>query len=629
MMASNMTSSQASSAQRTTSLCPMIEFISEKKSNPCKLIVIKSLSKLYLSGYGNITLLKGKILLNGFTLSKFLPYRFSCPKWLPALDIEISSVTKKTTGSAGGSSISSMLKKVGMEKDFLSIADVSNMDLEGFTVLLLEGLAWENMEWMEAADRSNIIPQQQLKAPIIDCGTCYLFDDESRVKYSIKSLIIPYDWNSTSNQLMRTTTQIKVPVCGAKGSGKSTYMKYLCNRLLAKHRKVCVIDCDLGQPEFTVSGLVSLSAISAPILSPSFMNVSRKPIESYFIGDIITKNNPDYLFTCISLLYARYLSYQLEEEALMQKEQSAKQSINVFEALSEDNNVVVKLPLLINCDGNIRYFGEEVLAALFRIVEPTHIVHVSTVKDPQLRPAEYTASVSSCVVMPISPGQVVPSPIHAIDLRNLRLISYFLGDQIALKKYTSSKTNNASDKTPDGVISISNAAVSDPSGRIAEAMLRLLPYAIPFDSIAFRFLSHDTVSPRLTLAAFNASVVGITSNATAATAFHRFTMPSTNEFSLDIDSIRPDDRASIRPCIGIGIVRVIDISEQTLCLISPALLDGQACLSLLRGSLMLPTSLYYTPDLAIHPFMTAEIHGEGSNTMKPRTNVKRKYHPEA
>jgi len=48
----------------------------------------------------------------------------------------------------------------------------------------------------------------------------------------------------------------KALMAGARGVGKSTCLRYALNRLLGRFKAVAVIDCDLGQPELTLSGMV-------------------------------------------------------------------------------------------------------------------------------------------------------------------------------------------------------------------------------------------------------------------------------------------------------------------------------------------------------------------------------------
>lgn len=78
-------------------------------------------------------------------------------------------------------------------------------------------------------------------------------------------------------------------VCGAKDSGKSTYLRYLINQFLNQNQnqwKLSFLDCDIGQSEFTPSGSISIiQNIDEPLFGPSASHLKR-PWKSYFFGNI-------------------------------------------------------------------------------------------------------------------------------------------------------------------------------------------------------------------------------------------------------------------------------------------------------------------------------------------------------
>jgi len=124
-------------------------------------------------------------------------------------------------------------------------------------------------------------------------------------------------------------------VCGAKGVGKSTCLRYAVNRLLspppsppppsqssssssssspprraastsAAPREVAVIDCDLGQPEFNLPGTLALHVVAAPVLSPPHLRLLHPPEVAYFVGDLTTKHEPEAFAAALDLLMRRY-----------------------------------------------------------------------------------------------------------------------------------------------------------------------------------------------------------------------------------------------------------------------------------------------------------------------------------
>lgn len=63
-------------------------------------------------------------------------------------------------------------------------------------------------------------------------------------------------------------------VCGGKGVGKSTFVRFLVNRSLPVFGEVLCLDFDPGQPEFTIPGCVSAVVVKHPLLGPSFTHLT-------------------------------------------------------------------------------------------------------------------------------------------------------------------------------------------------------------------------------------------------------------------------------------------------------------------------------------------------------------------
>lgn len=166
-------------------------------------------------------------------------------------------------------------------------------------------------------------------------------------------------------------------ICGAKGSGKSTFLRYATNRLLSavpstssRHSSVAILDLDCGQPELGVPGTMSLTILSSPLLMDPPGHIffggsrsrlrpgSQKPdgdlnVASYFFGDVTSKADPDTYVEMASRLMQRYREIQ-------------------------SSSVVLKgcLPLLANMDGWVKGLGYEILSAIVGIVNPGHLVQI-------------------------------------------------------------------------------------------------------------------------------------------------------------------------------------------------------------------------------------------------------------
>lgn len=61
-------------------------------------------------------------------------------------------------------------------------------------------------------------------------------------------------------------------ICGGKSTGKSTFVRFCVNKLLAEG-PVLVIDLDPGQAEFTVAGNISATVVDKPLLGNNYTHL--------------------------------------------------------------------------------------------------------------------------------------------------------------------------------------------------------------------------------------------------------------------------------------------------------------------------------------------------------------------
>lgn len=137
-------------------------------------------------------------------------------------------------------------------------------------------------------------------------------------------------------------------VCGAKGVGKSTFVRLAVNTLLRRVPEVALLDADCGQPEVTPPGLVSLSLLRAPLLGPPAarlgLSTAPRPVDARFIGDVSPKSDPQ--------------GYAAAVEALLR---------------AWRGGATGDAPLVINTQGWVRGLGLELLSALLSSARPTHL----------------------------------------------------------------------------------------------------------------------------------------------------------------------------------------------------------------------------------------------------------------
>jgi len=119
-------------------------------------------------------------------------------------------------------------------------------------------------------------------------------------------------------------------------------------------------------------------------------------------------------------------------------------------------------------------------------------------------------------------------------------------------------------------------------------------------------MPNDEVAPRLYLATINASIVGISySNDTSSIHNYSFINP-TNDDNVTING---DFYGFPRVCYGLGFVRAIDVIRKEIHIITP--IDANdvdtdiTCL--MKGSLVSPNVLIYTPHHPIYPYMSGII----------------------
>lgn len=156
----------------------------------------------------------------------------------------------------------------------------------------------------------NLYPQPGLIHEIF-LDSLYLILDPNALSYPHVPLFIAPHWKelndylisdflSTLNQVTVTSIENQetvtppnhpkvIMVMGDKGSGKSTFLRYLTNKLLNTFEKLVFIDLDPGQSEFTFPGSLSILTLSRDnpmdfLLGPPFSHIRTTFDASFFLG---------------------------------------------------------------------------------------------------------------------------------------------------------------------------------------------------------------------------------------------------------------------------------------------------------------------------------------------------------
>lgn len=159
-----------------------------------------------------------------------------------------------------------------------------------------------------------------------------------------KGLVLNHQWS-----LIGLHKNSKVVTIGGKGVGKSTYQRYAINSNLLNLPKFVFIDLDIGQPELFVPQTLSVHMVTEPILGPGYLR-SIKPVKSIFFGDITVQSDPIKYLQCVLDIYT----------------------------FCATNTELRNLPWIVNTMGYSRGLGNELIACILKIFQPSDVVQIQS-----------------------------------------------------------------------------------------------------------------------------------------------------------------------------------------------------------------------------------------------------------
>ncbi|KAI8142684.1 hypothetical protein BJV82DRAFT_516307 [Fennellomyces sp. T-0311] len=237
----------------------------------------------------------------------------------------------------------------------------------------------------------------------------------------IKAFETPATWedsvhSAVNHEKVRKSPLVSV-ICGSKDMGKSTFARYLVNRLLNKHKHVAFLETDVGQSEFTPPGMIALHIIESPVMGPPYTHQHLTPTHSHFIGALTSASNPHYYLDTVGHLIRLY------------KER--------YDNLIEVNNTDL-VPLVINTQGWINGLGYDLLMSIIQQTSPTDVfvMHSPSIDAPRNLPATFAADITPPPEQGHAPSIhytqsiITPSAIRldAHSSRALASVSYFHQD---------------------------------------------------------------------------------------------------------------------------------------------------------------------------------------------------------
>ncbi|CAL8086960.1 unnamed protein product [Calicophoron daubneyi] len=136
--------------------------------------------------------------------------------------------------------------------------------------------------------------------------------DMVNLSVKFKSMVLLNSHTSGGNEVRKTNKTFRgLLIAGPKGAGKSSLLKYIANDFLTSSNdsSVAVLDCDIGQPEFTPCGMVSLTIVKNPLFGPPFAHQALpepKPICQCFVGSITPSDDPSFYLDCLAYVFEAY-----------------------------------------------------------------------------------------------------------------------------------------------------------------------------------------------------------------------------------------------------------------------------------------------------------------------------------
>ncbi|CAA7398647.1 unnamed protein product [Spirodela intermedia] len=395
---------------------------------------------------------------------------------------------------------------------------------------------------------------------------------------SYQGIHIPSQWSEAAESITFASPPSHPPIifiCGPKNTGKSTFARHLVNVLLQRHTQVAHLDTDVGQPEFTPPGclslhvlheqskgtfspaqstnLISLSLSLSPNPSPLSSNLTvvsiKTPLRCHFFGDISSKRDPKAYLDRIFHLY----DYFHKEHRFKKLEKSGK-SVP---------------PLVINTPGWVKGIGYDLLVDMIKYMKPTHVVQIRTTSENKNLPygafwSDGTLEENVNLIDLFAPctdsfNQTVLIQKQALTLRDNRIIAYFqqcvpIGMNISTRK------------------------------ELAHALASIPPYEVSISGTKVLHL-HCNVPSSEIFHSLNATIVG-----------------------LAVSSSEPTGSRNHLPwCVGLGIVRGVDLVKDLLYVITPVpLCHLEKVDLLLQGLIRIPTCLLQVRG-CMCPYMSTNV----------------------
>mmetsp|Transcript_26106 Transcript_26106/g.38622 ORF Transcript_26106/g.38622 Transcript_26106/m.38622 type:complete len:586 (+) Transcript_26106:129-1886(+) len=351
-----------------------------------------------------------------------------------------------------------------------------SLHLFGYDVPIGSEVSLNYPQWNKSTIEISTIGESVLQINSISHG------EQSTFKFSSGDegypMIISDSWKSSCDDVLSirknhqpSTDAQKVNartlICGGKSVGKSSLLRYLSNRIICDRVSVAVLDCDVGQPEFSPPGMLTLTIVDSPLLSPPFLHMRKYHLESYFYGSNTSRDDPTTYLELITDLFSSYLMY-------------------VENKFSGDES---QLPLIINTDGWVKGFGFEILTTIIDKIRPTHVLNlISPLPSKSMSLDLALPKLSTLVSVQGFPTPSTGTGINAHALRSMRLCTYFLDDVDIWYR-----------------IKADSMGIIDTECEIATTLSRMKPYLVSSENVCCGSVRSQSVDNEV----LNGSIVGL------------------------------------------------------------------------------------------------------------------------
>lgn len=164
-------------------------------------------------------------------------------------------------------------------------------------------------------------------------------------------------WVQTLNSIHSSSfeNQGRPPIAcslGLKSANKSTFNRFVVNRLLSQYSAVAYLDCDPGQPEFGPPGVVALTVLQSPLLGPSWSHMKLAEL-SFFVGAVTPELDPTLYFSYLCQLWLYY------------------------------QRAFACLPLVVNLHGWMKGIGLDLIMQTIQLIRPSAVIQFYSSELPE------------------------------------------------------------------------------------------------------------------------------------------------------------------------------------------------------------------------------------------------------